>query len=236
MSTTRPDPVTPFALNTPLFNKLAGKRVVLASSSPRRREILATVGLVPEIVPSTFEENLPKSEFTGEGVYEYPVQTGYKKALEVYERLVRENPEDPPDFVISADTVVVKDEVIMEKPVDQQDNLRMLADLNGNKCEVVTGVTVIWPVIEVPGFQMRSLCEKTFVRFADNPYPLLKAYVDSKEGIDRAGGFAIQGRGALLVRAIEGDYNNVVGFPLYSFSAWLHDLIENEELDIVEDV
>ena len=95
---------------------------------------------------------------------------------------------------------------------------------------------------------------------------MLKAYVDSKEGIDRAGGFAIQvsntlllsfslripdvnmaltgclflcllkqGRGSLLVRCIEGDYNNVVGFPLYAFSAFLHDMIENEELDIVED-
>ncbi|EST06250.1 Maf-like protein [Kalmanozyma brasiliensis GHG001] len=235
MSATRPDPVTPFALATPLFNKLAGKRVILASSSPRRKDILASVGLVPEIVPSTFEENLPKTDFIGEAVYEYPVQTGSKKALEVYQRLVTENPEDPPDFVISADTVVVKDEVIMEKPKDQQDNLRMLADLNGSSCEVVTGVTVVWPIIKAPGFAMRSLCEKTFVHFADNPYYMLKAYVDSQEGIDRAGGFAIQGRGSLLVRSIEGDYNNVVGFPLYAFSAYLHDLLENDELDIVED-
>lgn len=110
--TARPDPVTAFALNTPLFNKLAGKRVVLASSSPRRREILASVvshrprlrrprqsayvepmltsfgsstlqGLIPEIVPSTFEENLPKSDFIGEGVYEYPIQTGSRKVRDV---------------------------------------------------------------------------------------------------------------------------------------------------------
>ncbi|PWZ03146.1 hypothetical protein BCV70DRAFT_214612 [Testicularia cyperi] len=222
----RPDPVTSFALNTPLFNKLGGRRVVLASSSPRRQEILASIGLRPEIVPSTFEEDLPKSEFTGEAVYEYPVQTGAKK---------RENPEDPPDLVIGADTVVVQDEVIMEKPLDAQDNLRMLAELNGKKCEVISGVTVIWPVLEAPGFKIRSICEKTVVRFADNPHYLLQAYVDSREGIDRAGGFAIQGRASLLIKSIEGDFNNVVGFPLFSFSSFLHEMIENEELDFEDE-
>lgn len=71
------------------------------------------------------------------------------------------------------------------------------------------------------------------VRFADNPHYLLKAYVDSGEGSDRAGGFAIQGRASLLIKSIEGDFNNVVGFPLFSFSTYLHELIENEELNIV---
>ena len=76
------------------------------------------------------------------------------------------------------------------------------------------------------------MCEQTKVHFADVAAPLLQAYVESGEGLDRAGGFAIQGRGALLIRGIEGDYNNVVGFPLYSVFDLLHNLVENEELDL----
>ncbi|EPQ30257.1 uncharacterized protein PFL1_02373 [Pseudozyma flocculosa PF-1] len=230
--TTRQESVSDFALSSPVFNKLAGKRVVLASASPRRKEILASVGIHPEIVPSTFKEDLPKAAFRGEGAFQYPVETGAKKALEVYERLVSENPEDPPDFVISADTVVIRDDEILEKPLDAQDNLRMLADLNGKTCQVVTGVTFIYPILQAPGYKARSLFETTTVQFADNPASLLKAYVESGEGLDRAGGFAIQGRASLLIKGIQGDFNNVVGFPLFSFHNFLHQLIEDDELEI----
>lgn len=88
-------------------------------------------GLHPEVVPSTFKEDLPKEAFLGEAVFEYPVETATKKAMEVYERLVRTTPDDPPNLVISADTIIVHNE-ILEKPVDKVDNLRMLAELNGN--------------------------------------------------------------------------------------------------------
>ncbi|KAN0060639.1 hypothetical protein ACQY0O_007297 [Thecaphora frezii] len=228
----RADPVSDFALVYPVFTKLSGKRVVLASASPRRKEILASVGLHPEIVPSTFEEDLPKSAFHGEDAYQYPVQTGAKKAIEVYQRLVTQNPQDPPDFVISADTVVIREDEILEKPIDAQDNLRMLADLNGKSCEVVTGVTFVYPILQAPGYQTRSLFEKTTVHFADNSYDLLKAYVDSGEGLDRAGGFAIQGRASLLIKGIQGDFNNVVGFPLFRFCQLVQQLIEDDELEI----
>lgn len=91
-----------------------------------------TQGLRPEVVPSQFQEDLPKSEFIGEGVHEYPVQTASHKALEVYERLVKESPENPPDLVIAADTIIVYGEEILEKPADKVDNLRMLADMSGH--------------------------------------------------------------------------------------------------------
>ena len=227
-----PDPVSKNALESPVFNRLAGKRIILASASPRRVEILASVGLHPEVVPSQFKEDLPKSEFAGDGAFEYPVHTASHKATEVYERLVNDSPHDPPDMVIGADTVVVFGEEILEKPIDATDNLRMLAELNGNAAEVVTAVAFVHPILQAPGFKVRTLCEKTTVQFAENPASLLKAYVDDGEGVDRAGGFAIQGRGALLVKGIQGDYNNVVGFPLQSAHAMLHHLIEDEELDL----
>lgn len=94
-------------------------------------------------------------------------------------------------------------------------------------------MTIVHPTIEAPGFKVRSLSERTVVRFATNPGTLLQAYVDSGEGLDRAGGFAIQGKASFLIRGIEGDYNNVVGFPLHSFCAFMHEIIDDEELTFV---
>ncbi|TCD61346.1 hypothetical protein EIP91_008573 [Steccherinum ochraceum] len=215
------------ALQVPATKKLVGKRVVLASNSPRRKEILKTFGIEPEVVPSTFEEDLPHASF--ENVHEYPVATATHKAVEVYERLVRDDPDDAPDLVIAADTVVLTHpapnvmggfeeqdkgpQEILEKPETQEDNYRMLLDLNGGICEVVTGISLVYPVLEAPGYKIKSLDERSLVHFADNPEHLLRAYVESKEGIDRAGGFAVQGLGGVLIRKVDGDYNNVVGFP-----------------------
>lgn len=239
--------VLPHALRLPSLEKLVGKRVILASDSPRRKEILQTFGLAPEIVPSTFEEDLPASSF--EDIHEYPVATATHKAVEVYEKLVRANPEDAPDLVIGADTVVLTHPMpglssidpqdvpfgsqdLLEKPISKEDNLRMLLDLNGGVCEVVTGVSVVYPVLEAPGYKIKSIEERTLVYFAENPKELLDAYVDSGEGLDRAGGFAVQGLGGMLVRKIDGDYQNVVGFPAASFFKFL-DLLFEEEIDFL---
>lgn len=104
----------------------------------------------------------------------------------------------------------------------------MLLDLNGQVCEVVTGVTLVYPILTSPGYGMHSIDERSLVYFADNPQHVLQAYVDSGEGIDRAGGFAIQGMGGVLVRKIEGDYQNVVGFPMASFFKLLDVLVEED--------
>ncbi|PFH48009.1 hypothetical protein AMATHDRAFT_6227 [Amanita thiersii Skay4041] len=236
------------ALSVPAIKKLDGKRIVLASNSPRRREILRTIGFNPDIVPSTFEENLPLSSFPN--IHEYPVATATHKAIEVYERMVAGDPDNPPDLVIAADTIVLTHvqpstsqtdysilpdykQELLEKPTSKADNMRMLLDLNGNVCEVVTGVTVVYPVLTSPGYQTRSIDERTLVYFADSPKHLLEAYVESGEGIDRAGGFAIQGLGGLLIRKVEGDYNNVVGFPATSFFKLL-DLLIDEDPDFLD--
>ncbi|WFD29749.1 hypothetical protein MSPP1_000760 [Malassezia sp. CBS 17886] len=226
-----PDTIGKGALAWPAFTRLKGKRVVLASASPRRVEILASADIHPEVVPSTFNEDLTKDDFVGEMVYEYPVETASRKALDVYKRLVATDTADPPDLVIGADTVVLHGEEILEKPLDPTDNLRMLADLNGTKCTVMTAVALVHPILHSPGYQIRTLCERTGVYFADLSGELLRDYVQCGEGSGRAGGFAIQGRGALLIRGIEGDYNNVVGFPLFSFVHLVEQLVEDEELD-----
>ncbi|QRV74947.1 N-acetylserotonin O-methyltransferase-like protein [Ceratobasidium sp. AG-Ba] len=236
--------VLPDALRIPALTKLANKRIVLASASPRRLEILKQFGLKPEVVPSKFAEDLPHDHF--ENVYEYPVATSSEKAVEVYIRMVEQNPEDPPSLVIGADTVVLsKPEAvtsqiheslfpsiraeILEKPSDAADNLRMLLELNGRKCEVVTGVTVVYPILTAPGYAVKSMDDRTTLTFHDSPLPNLEAYVDSGEGIDRAGGFALQQRGAHLISKIEGDFYNAMGFPGSSFFKWLALMIEEED-------
>jgi len=233
--------VLPNALRTPAIEKLRNKRVVLASASPRRKEILQALGLEPEIVPSTFAENLPFSSF--EQIHEYPVATATHKAVQVYESLVIDNPDDPPDLVIGADTVVFTHALpsttlemelgtrqeLLEKPASKEDNLRMLQDLNGSVCEVVTGVSLVYPVLTAPGYAIKEMDERTLVYFVDNPLHILRAYVENGEGIDRAGGFAVQGLGSLLIRKIDGDYHNVVGFPGASFFQLLDKLVEEEE-------
>ncbi|KAF9267513.1 Maf-like protein [Marasmius fiardii PR-910] len=228
----------------PAIKKLKDKRIVLASNSPRRKQILETLGISPEIAPSTFKEDLGADSF--QDLHEYPVATATHKAVEVYERLVSENLDEPPDLVIAADTVVLThaqpstsqtaysvlpeiNQELLEKPSNKEENLRMLMDLNGNVCEVVTGVTLVYPVLQSPGYSIRSIDERSLVYFADNPQHLLKAYVDCGEGVDRAGGFAIQGLGGLLIRKIEGDYNNVVGFPAASFFKLLDLILEEDE-------
>ncbi|KAF8222430.1 Maf/Ham1 [Tricholoma matsutake] len=231
--------VLPHALQLPAVTKLSGKRIVLASNSPRRQEILRTFGLAPEIVPSTFSEDLPIDSF--EDVHEYPVATATHKAVEVYERLVTNDPENPPDLVIAADTVVLTHaqpitsdvsysvipgirQEVLEKPTSKEDNLRMLLDLNGG---------VLYPVLSAPGYTIKSIDERTLVYFSDSPQHVVQAYVNSGEGLDRAGGFAIQGLGGLLIRKIEGDFYNVVGFPAASFFTLL-DLLVDEDSDFLE--
>ncbi|PPR04813.1 hypothetical protein CVT24_007073 [Panaeolus cyanescens] len=239
-----PEHVLPHALKTPAMKKLKGKRVILASNSPRRKEILRTFGLAPEIIPSSFEENLAPSQFAD--IHEYPVATATHKAVEVYEKLVTDDPDNAPDLVIAADTVVLThaqpmtsdmsysllpeaNQELLEKPTSKEDNLRMLLDMNGAVCEVVTGVVLVYPILTAPGYGIKSIDERSLVYFSDNPKHIIEAYVESGEGIDRAGGFAVQGLGGILIRKIEGDYNNVVGFPAASFFKLLDMLIEDEE-------
>lgn len=114
MSISRPSPVLNHALPLPVFKKFGNRRIVLASASPRRKDILETAGLRPEIIPSKFAEDLPKAEFEGR-LGDYPIATAGEKvcrpfpgvlklmwqAIEVYERLIQENDRDPADLVIS---------------------------------------------------------------------------------------------------------------------------------------
>ncbi|KAB5577031.1 hypothetical protein PHYPO_G00205310 [Pangasianodon hypophthalmus] len=201
----------------PVISKLRGKLVVLASASPRRQEILTNAGLRFEVVPSWFKETLDKALF--KMPYEYAVETAKQKALEVAQRMPR-NHLKKPDIVIGADTVVTVDGLILEKPVDKQDAYCMLSRLSGKEHSVFTGVVIVLCHEREGGKTERTVVgfyEETKVKFAELSEEMLWEYINSGEPMDKAGGYGIQALGGMLVEYVQGDFLNVVGFPLNHF-------------------
>ncbi|XP_042350473.1 probable bifunctional dTTP/UTP pyrophosphatase/methyltransferase protein isoform X1 [Plectropomus leopardus] len=210
----------------PVISKLAGKLVVLASASPRRLEILSNAGLRFEVVPSWFKETLDKRLF--KAPYEYAVETAKQKALEVARRMPFKHLKTP-DIVIGADTIVTVDGMILEKPVDKEDAYRMLSSLSGKEHSVFTGVAIVLcheKGNEEVDYQLIDFYEETKVKFAELSDKMLWEYINSGEPMDKAGGYGIQALGGMLVEYVNGDFLNVVGFPLNHFCKQL-DLIYN---------
>jgi septum formation protein len=177
--------------------KLA-RPLILASASPRRREILARLGLVFEVLPT----NIDESRLTGEDPKEYVARLAEGKARAVGEggRAVA---------VIGSDTTVVLDAEVLNKPIDLADSERMLRSLSGREHEVHTGVAVVL----FPELTSRVVVVTTRVRFRTLSESTLRGYVDSREGMDKAGSYGIQDLGAALVSEVHGSYSSVVGLP-----------------------
>ncbi|KAJ0166982.1 Maf-like protein C3G6.03c [Colletotrichum tanaceti] len=218
-----PGPRGPLPLNLPIISYLKSKRVILASASPRRRALLAQVGLTGlEIIPSTKPEDLDKSAY---GPYEYVSETARKKCLDVYETALQTHLASipDPDVVIAADTVIVtRDGRVLEKPRSEAEHIKMLRHLRDTRVHrVLTSVCVIAPREDArsPGYEISIHTEETKVYFAQEtnglPDDVIDAYVKTREGADKAGGYAVQGTGGmLLVEKIEGSFDNVVGLPV----------------------
>ncbi|XP_020848575.1 LOW QUALITY PROTEIN: putative bifunctional dTTP/UTP pyrophosphatase/methyltransferase protein [Phascolarctos cinereus] len=219
----------------PVIRKLVSKRVVLASASPRRQEILSSAGLRFEVVPSRFKETLDKTSFSAP--YEYAMETAKQKALEVANRM---NVKDfrPPDVVIGADTIVTVDGLILEKPADKQDAYNMLSRLNGKVHSVFTGVTIVHCSSKDNQLQTEvfKFYEETKVKFSDLSEELLWEYIHSGEPMDKAGGYGIQSLGGMLVEYVHGDFLNVVGFPLNHFCKKLVELYYPPPRDAIHHV
>ncbi|CAO3648829.1 unnamed protein product [Mucor fragilis] len=196
-------------LNLPVLNNLSKKKIVLASASPRRREILTDMGLDFSVV-TTLEpdENDPTAYETRA---EYVADTAYMKAKEVFERCQQDHKLPTADIVIAADTVVVKDECVLEKPRDKEHALAMLQQLNGQSHYVLTGVQIMYKINDK--VERIEFVERTQVQFSQIDPEIIQAYVDSGEPFDKAGGYGIQGQASLFVESIHGDYWNVVGLP-----------------------
>lgn len=198
----------------PISQLLGSRRLILASGSPRRKQILQNIGFVFDVVPSTFEENLSKSAFSEP--WQYAVETSRGKALEVAERL-----QEQQDWAVitGADTIVVLDGEILGKPGTDDNARSMLKKLSGRTHTVHTGVTLVWREGRGGGGggRLRQDCFHvgTDVTFAKLTPELIESYVQSQEPLDKAGGYGIQGLGGTLVEGVSGDYFNVVGLPLH---------------------
>jgi len=175
------------------------KRIILASASPRRVELLEKIGLKFEVEPSNYEEDM-HSELE-------PHEFARKISLEKAEAVASKHKNA---IVIAADTIIVFGSKILGKPHTENEARKMLETINGKSHSVITGFSII----DTGKNKTLSKSVETKIHVRKLTLAEIDAYVRSKEPLDKAGAYAIQGLGAVIVEKIEGDYFNVVGLPL----------------------
>lgn len=182
------------------YNKEDIMKLILASASPRRKELLAKTGLSFDIIPAKGEETITKI---------IPVEVVMELSLQKAKEIADLQTEDC--IVIGADTIVAKGDTIMGKPKDEADAFRMLDMISDDCHQVYTGVTIIRTGERA---EIITFAEKTDVYL----YPIsekdIRAYIESGDPMDKAGAYGIQGDFAVHVKGIQGDYYNVVGLPI----------------------
>lgn len=182
--------------------------IILASKSPRRKELLTQMGIKYEIIEST------KPEFTAETEPSRIVEDlSLLKAEDVLYNLDLTNAKYKNSLIIAADTMVFYKDERLGKPKDEADAVRMIKMLSGNEHEVITGVTLIEIKLGLVTLK-KSFSEITKVKFYELSDEEIEAYVKTGEPMDKAGAYAIQGLFAKHVKGIDGDYSNVVGLPI----------------------
>jgi septum formation protein len=176
-------------------------KIVLASASPRRRELLRLIGLNPEIIVPDIDEIIRPDE----APMVFLERVAIAKAIEVYKKKYFSH------LLISADTVVLLGNSLIGKPADRDDAFRMLSRLSGRRHEVLTGISLMYQ--GETSFEI----SRTAVYFNELAEKEIHFYLDHEEYLDKAGAYAIQGRAAIFVEKIDGCFFNVMGFPLSLF-------------------
>lgn len=182
-------------------------RVVLASGSPRRRQLLELIGIDHEVLASNIDETMRPRE----APRRHAERLAREKASAVANR-------QPDRITIAADTIVVINKKVLGKPVDAADARRMLSMLSGREHTVITAVAV------ARGRKLRSAVEEVRVKFRRLRDDEIDAYVATGEPMDKAGAYGIQGYGATIVECVDGDYFAVMGLPLARLVTLLRDL------------
>lgn len=177
----------------------SNKSLILASASPRRQELLKSAGLDFKIIPAHVNENYLAEESPREHVR----RLSRDKAMVVARRY-------PDAFVLGADTIVVIDGIILGKPKNKAQAKKMLGKLSGREHKVFTGFTIVHMVLKVH----QTKVVQSAVRFKTIRPEEMAWYIACNEPYDKAGGYALQGRGACFIRSIRGSYTNVIGLPL----------------------
>lgn len=172
-------------------------RVILASSSPRRQELLSQADIKYSLCVKNIDETIPEG-YTPEQAVEYLAREKAEAVSEINDEAV----------IIGADTVVVLDGNILGKPKNTEDAINMLMSLSGREHQVITGVCL------TKGKHSRVFHVTSKVKFYEISYTEALHYVKTGEPMDKAGGYGIQGKGCVFVESIEGDYYNIVGLPI----------------------
>lgn len=195
------------------------RRIILASTSPRRRELIASLAIPFEVVPShtdeTYEETLSPEQIV--------MELAARKANAVYHGL--DPAADRNAVIVGSDTIVVRDGDVLGKPRDVQEAADMLRSLQGREHVVYTGVACVDALTGTRHVDYRA----TTVTMKVLTEAQIQAYARSGEGLDKAGAYAIQGLGATIVTGIEGCYFNVVGLPL----SLLVDMLKDFEIQVL---
>ncbi len=192
-----------------LLSKM-GYKIILASSSPRRKELLETVGLEFEVINPSADESLLENE-TPE---EFALRVSVDKASSVSRRL------ENPHIVIGADTIVVVDGEILGKPSGEKEAASMLNKISGREHRVLTAFSIVMPEEEL----LHSEIVDTKVGVKPLAASEIEGYIKTGEPMDKAGAYGIQGIGSFLVKYIEGSYTNVVGLPVVELLQALRNL------------
>nr|ACO11953.1 N-acetylserotonin O-methyltransferase-like protein [Lepeophtheirus salmonis] len=198
-------------------------QIVLSSASPRRKEILSLA--LPtnfEIFPSGAEENLNKQDYLDKP-QEYAMKTAALKSRAVIEEIEKKGNKNL--LVIGSDTVVFSEGQIIGKPKDMDDAVKILESLSDKSHQVYTGVSILIKPSDFNTIECHSFYEETKIYFDKLPLEVIEGYVSTGEPMDKAGAYGIQSKGGTLIKRIEGDYFNVIGFPLHKFSKFLYDYL-----------
>lgn len=179
----------------------ADNRILLASASPRRRQLLQQIGVHFDVLPVDIDE----SRHPGEAPQNYAERLAVEKAWQGY----RQQQTPVPVPTLGSDTIVIVDEQILGKPADKNDGLAMLSQLAGRAHQVLTSVAM------VDGQKSRCLTSLSQVYFAAMTTSEIQAYWDTGEPVDKAGAYGIQGIAAQFIERLDGSYSGVMGLPLF---------------------
>jgi septum formation protein len=190
------------------------KHIILASQSPRRKQLLDQLGLDYEVIASNIEETVPAVLNGQKSASQIVTELARQKAFAVGERLQKNNKVEAELVIIAADTIVVLDNKIYGKPSSPSEAKATLQDLCGKIHHVYTGVALLYFDLARSSMQCLTESEHSLVSFCKFSQSEIDAYIATGEPMDKAGAYALQGMGACLIAKIEGCYTNVIGLPM----------------------
>ncbi len=197
------------------------KKIILASNSPRRKELLEKYGIEFSVTVSKADENIKEYNSASD----FAVKASLAKAEAVLNKIKANKDFLKNDYIIiAADTVVTLNNIIYGKPKNKDDAFKILSELSGKTHYVITGVTIIKIIKNIKkenNLKTYTFFDKTEIKFKNISFKEIDEYIKTGEPFDKAGAYAIQGKAAKFVESINGDFENVVGLPVYKVLKFL---------------